>query len=104
MLATTLTRTALQFHIAFNDLQSFNTHVSEGCITLTAANFSRLFPNGLFDPSQSPLAAGSADSNTLNLQGSQSNILVFVTDVITPNAQNNQIALFRTGLRLKPTD
>lgn len=87
-------RTALQFHIAFNNLTDFNQHVSEGCITLTIANFSKLFPDALFDSSQSPLAPGSADPNPLNLQGSTANILVFVTDVLTPGAQDQQLKLF----------
>src|SRR5579871_1196216 len=84
-------RTALQFHIAFNNLAEFNQHVSEGCITLKTENFSRLYPDALFDNSQSPLAAGSADANELQLQGSTSNVLVFVTDVLSPGAQDQQL-------------
>lgn len=98
-------RTALQFHIAFNNLTDFNQHVSEGCITLTADNFAKLFPDALFDSSQSPLAPGTADSNVLNLNGSTTNVLVFVTDVLTPNAQNQQLKLFdQIRAQLKPTD
>jgi hypothetical protein len=100
-----VTRTALQFHVAFNDLEAFNEHVSEGCITLTEANFWKLFPPALFDSALSPLAPGSSDSNPLGLAGSTSNILVFVTDVLTPGKQDQQLQLFQQIKgQLKPTD
>jgi hypothetical protein len=98
-------RTFLQFHIAFNNLAEYNQHVSEGCITLTAANFGQLFPDALFDGSQSPLAPGSADPNPVNLQGSTSSVLVFITDVLTPGVQDQQLTLFdQTRSQLKPSD
>jgi hypothetical protein len=98
-------RTALQFHVAFNDLAEYNKHVSEGCITLNAANFARLFPDALFDGSQSPLAPGDADTNVLNLQGSTANVLVFVTDVLTPGVQDKQLKFFdQTRAQLKAAD
>jgi hypothetical protein len=100
-----VSRTNLQFHIAFNNLAEYNAEVSEGCITLTSDNFAKLFPDALFDSSQSPLAPGSADPNVLNLQGSRASVLVFVTDVLTSGAQDQQIQLFdQTRRKLKPTD
>jgi hypothetical protein len=100
-----VTRTAIQFHKAFNDLASFSASVSEGCITLTEDNFFKLFPPMLFVPSQSPLAAGTGDLNPLNLSGATNNILVFVTDALEPGKQNKQLAAFE-GIRknVKPAD
>jgi hypothetical protein len=100
-----VTRTYIQFHRAFNNLKEFNANVSEGCITLTADNFSKLFPDALFDQTQSPLAPGSGDPNPLSLSGSPNNVLVFVTDAMTPGKQDKQLALFDKIRRtLKPAD
>lgn len=100
-----VTRTALQFHVAFNNLADFKANVSEGCITLTQTNFGKLFPDAIFDKSQSPLAPGTSDPNTIGLAGSTSNILVFVTDVLTPGKQDQQTALFdQIRKQLKPSD
>ena len=100
-----VTRTYLQFHRAFNDLAEFNAHVSEGCMTLNIDNFSKLFPDGFFDSAQSPLAPGSSDPNPLNLAGSTNNVLVFVTDALTSDKQDQQIAIFEEARKkLKPED
>lgn len=92
-------RIALQFHRAFNNLAEFNAHVSEGCITLNQANFSRLFPDAIFDPAQSPLAPGAADANPVHLAGSNANILVFITDALSNGKQASQVSLFNTFKR-----
>jgi hypothetical protein len=100
-----VTRTALQFHRAFNDLTEYNAHVSEGCITLNQSNFSLLFPDALFDSTQSPLAAGNSDENPLNLAGSTSNVLVFITDALTDGKQDQQLSMFdQIRQNLKPAD
>lgn len=91
------TRTNLQFHRAFNDLQEFKTKVSEGCITLTEDNFFRLFPSPLFDGTQSPLAPGDSDENPLNLHGSPANVIVFITDAGSPGKQDSQLRLFESA-------
>lgn len=100
-----VTRTALQFHVAFNNLSDFKANVSEGCITLTQANFGKLFPDAVFDKAQSPLAPGNSDPNTLGLTGSTSNVLVFVTDVLSSGKQDQQTALFdQIRKQLTPSD
>jgi hypothetical protein len=100
-----VTRTAIQFHKAFNDLASFSAAVSEGCITLKEDNFFKLFPLNLFVAAQSPLRPGSADSNASNLAGSSNSVLVFVTDALTAGKQDQQVAQFNDlRKKLKPAD
>jgi hypothetical protein len=100
-----VTRMALQFHVAFNDLASFQAHVSEGCITLSENNFMKLFPSDLFTASKSPLAVGANDANPLGLAGSTASVLVFVTDVLTSGKQDQQLKLFQLIKgQLKPND
>ena len=97
-------RTGLQFHRAYNDLKEYKANVSEGCITLSAANFARLFPDSFFAPATTPLATGTADEK-VGLTGSTTNILVFITDVMTAGRQKDQVALFEKKRKmLKPSD
>jgi len=90
----TVTRSHLQFHVAFNDLEDFHPDVSKGCITLTTQNFFQLFSDNFFGTdSPLPSCGSHQPSNTFTGQG---RILVFVTDVITPNAQAAQTQIFQT--------
>jgi hypothetical protein len=93
-------RDGLQFHTAFNDLKEFKVHVSEGCITLTAQNFFRLFPSAFLDPASSPLK--SHQNSGLALTG-DGKVLVFIADVNEPT-RKAQLAIFSRVLKGDPQD
>jgi hypothetical protein len=100
-----VTRQAIQFHKAFNNLASFSAAVSEGCITLKEDNFFRLFPPMLFVPEQSPLKPAPGDPNPLGLAGATNSIVVFLTDALTAGKQDQQLSQFESiSKRLKPGD
>jgi hypothetical protein len=96
----TISRSNLQFHIAFNDLVDFHPDVSKGCITLNTTNFFRLFSDNFFsDDSPLPGCAGHQPSNDYSGQGK---ILVFITDATSSDAQDRQVDVFNKILAGDP--
>ena len=96
---STVSREALQFHVAYNDLTCYRANVSEGCITLTNANFLKLFPESFFEVANSPLNSCQNLPNHTNAYTGDGRILVFVTDATNTNTQNAQIQTFNDIVR-----
>lgn len=99
---TDVQRLGLQFHIAYNDLNTYDPDVSEGCITLTRANWETLFTPDFTDPNTSPLYGCRPDGRNYNGMG---RVMTFITDAAdTQGKQARQKALFQKWLTLSLND
>jgi hypothetical protein len=92
-----VTRQFIQFHVAYNNLNEFSPGVSQGCLTLTQAQFDILFPTGFFGTG-SPLADCPQDGDDDQMSGN-GDILVFVTDASNDALQTRQLTLFKAIVR-----
>lgn len=91
-----VTRSGVQFHIAYNNLAEMEPDVSEGCVTLRRAEFGTLFPTPFFG-AESPLPACGGHT-TPTAYGGAGKILVFVTDASDLAIHQRQVAMFQALL------
>lgn len=98
-------RYGVQIHAMFDDKEGFHEELSEGCLTTYRKHFARIFPDSFTSSATSPLfwngtrhpkdpeQAKADEDRGLKFAGS-GNVLVFVTDPLTPG-WNRQSESFR---------
>lgn len=102
-------RVAIQFH-AFHPKsvpelwEELSSGLSEGCLTTTSDNFTKIFPRSFIQPSTSPLSWNASHPDSGH-RGS-GNVLVFVTDALIPGWRNQAEVLrqWLSSCRLRAAD